>query len=87
MVQLTDFSKLLIIFCFSVSFMVLVLIFFHFWRKIRKDKLQVFQFSSEYNEGQVDVEISTEFNKQIYLDLAKLKKPVNQSKSKDISYF
>jgi hypothetical protein len=36
---LSDFEKLILIFIISLCFMFFILIVFHFWRQMRKDKL------------------------------------------------
>jgi hypothetical protein len=72
--MLTDFAKLLIILLISALFTSLVLVFFHFWRKIRKDKLQLSQYSSEYLDEDISAQIDPNVNKLAFFELTKLKR-------------
>jgi cell division protein FtsL len=55
---LTDFEKLLLILVISLAFMFIILIIFHFWRIMRKDKLiskrNSLILANKYNTSQFD---------------------------------
>ena len=73
--MLSDFSKLILIAIISLVFMALVLVFFYYWKVIRKDKLQLGQFSTDYIDEDISNQLDPSTNKQSYLELSKLKRP------------
>ena len=73
--MLSDFAKLILIFIISIAFTTIVLVFFHYWRKYRNDKLQLGQFSSDYIDEDISNQLDPNTDKQAYLELSKLKRP------------
>ena len=73
--MLSDFAKLILVFLISIAFSTFMLIFFHYWRKYRNDKLQLGQFTTENIDEEVDNQLDPNTNKQAYLELSKLRRP------------
>lgn len=80
--MISDFVKLLIIFTISIIFMFLVLLFFNKWKKIRKDKLQIFHFSDDYIDEEIKSDIDPTFNKKAFVEISSLRKPKKIGSSK-----